>query len=48
MARLSGKNRDTRPSFVGWGFLGVFLLIIAYELARDVRVWGELGFSVGK
>ena len=48
MARLSGKKRETLPSFVDWRFLGVFLLIIAYEIARDFRVWGELGFAVDR
>ena len=38
MARLSGINRDNLPSYVGLGFLGVFLFIIAYEVAREFRV----------
>ena len=48
MARLSGINRDTLPSYVGRGFLGAFFFIISYEVARNFRVWGELGFAVGR
>ena len=42
------KNRDSLPSYISWGFSGVLLFLIAHEVARDFRVCGEHGFSVGK
>ena len=48
MARLSGKNRESLPSYVGWEFLGVFFFIISYYVARNFRVRGELGFAEGR